>query len=56
MAVFVVTTIVYVLFADGEEQWWNRPDHPNFGVNVEKGIESDKVKKEIGANNEMIKS
>ncbi|KRT78184.1 membrane transporter [Oryctes borbonicus] len=55
MGVFVVTTIVYVLFASGEEQWWNRPDHPNFGVNVEKGIEAEKSEKESKINDETNK-
>ncbi|KAK9693157.1 Major Facilitator Superfamily [Popillia japonica] len=30
LGVFVVTNIVYILFASGEEQWWNRADDPNF--------------------------
>ncbi|GJQ72216.1 hypothetical protein Trydic_g3307 [Trypoxylus dichotomus] len=55
MGVFVVTTIIYVLFGSGEEQWWNRPDHPNFGINVEKGIEAEKSEKETKMNNETNK-
>ncbi|KAK9693158.1 Major Facilitator Superfamily [Popillia japonica] len=55
MGVFILTTIIYVLFASGQEQWWNRPDHPNFGKNVEKGIDGDKIKTEMQINNEKDK-
>ncbi|KAI4456697.1 solute carrier family 17 [Holotrichia oblita] len=37
LGVFVVTNIVYVIFASGEEQWWNRADDPNFRRPVENG-------------------
>lgn len=37
LGVFVVTNIVYVLFASGEEQWWNRVDDDDFRKHVENG-------------------
>ncbi|KRT78187.1 membrane transporter [Oryctes borbonicus] len=37
LGVFVVTNIIYVLFASGEEQWWNRIDDPNFKRGIENG-------------------
>lgn len=46
MGMFTVSTIIYILFASGDEQWWNNPNHPNFGRNVENGIKSEKEKKE----------
>lgn len=37
-SVFVVTSVVYICFGSGEEQWWNEPKERE---NVEKG---EKVK------------
>ncbi|GJQ72217.1 hypothetical protein Trydic_g3308 [Trypoxylus dichotomus] len=37
LGVFVVTNIIYIAFASGEEQWWNRIDDPNFKKGTENG-------------------
>ncbi|XP_022911273.1 putative inorganic phosphate cotransporter [Onthophagus taurus] len=57
LGVFIVTNIVYVLFASGEEQWWNRPDDTNFHKSIENGILREKEKKmEAKANKKAAKA
>lgn len=50
--VFILTTIVYVLWASGETQWWNNPDKVRA---VENGELEPEDKENIKLDSNIIK-